>query len=146
MTEKTPDTQSAPSAISINAVLPVHDVELSARFFEKVGFSRDSEVSEDPADPSTPLGFVIMKNDKCQLMVQSIKSIQNDAPTMLAEGATTTLLFIIVENLDAVVTALAGEPVFMERRKTFYGADEIGITSPGGHKITFAEFSEEAAE
>ncbi len=138
--------QFTPSAVSVNAVLPVHDVEHGARFFEKVGFSRDSEVSEDPADPSTPLGFVIMKNDTCQLMLQSCKSIQNDAPTMLADGDTTTLLFVIVENLDAVIEALDGEPVFMERRQTFYGADEIGITSPGGHKITFAEFDEEPAE
>lgn len=135
--------QTTPSAVSVNAVLPVHNVEHEARFFEKAGFIRDSEVSEDPADPSTPLGFVIMKNDACQLMLQSFKSIQNDAPTMLADGDTTTLLFVIVANLDAVISALAGEPEFMERRKTFYGADEIGITSPGGHKITFAEFSEE---
>ena len=135
-------TTKGPTAIGVNAVLPVHDVERSARFFEKVGFCRDSEVSEDPADPSTPLGFVIMKNDTCQLMLQSYKSIQNDAPSMLADGDTTTLLFIIVENLDAVVDALKGEPVFMERRKTFYGAEEIGITSPGGHKITFAELGE----
>lgn len=138
------NTNSKPSAVGVNAVLPVHDVEQSARFFEKVGFARDSEVSEDPTDPSTPLGFVIMKNDACQLMLQSFKSIQNDAPTMLADGDTTTLLFIIVENLDAVVEALDGEPVFMERRTTFYGSDEIGITSPGGHKITFAEFGEAA--
>lgn len=135
--------QPIPSAVSVNAVLPVHDVEHEARFFEKAGFVRDSEVSEDPADPSTPLGFVIMKNDACQLMLQSFKSIQNDAPTMLADGDTTTLLFVIVENLDAAIGALDGEPVFLERRQTFYGADEIGITSPGGHKITFAEFGEE---
>lgn len=135
-------TTKEPTAIGVNAVLPVHDVERSARFFEKVGFARDSEVSEDPTDSSTPLGFVIMKNDTCQLMLQSYKSIQNDAPSMVAEGDTTTLLFIIVENLDAVVEALRGEPVFMDRRKTFYGADEIGITSPGGHKITFAEFGD----
>lgn len=136
------NTNSKPSAVGVNAVLPVHSVEPEAGFFEKVGFGRDSEVSEDPTDPSTPLGFVIMKNDTCQLMLQSYKSIRNDAPTMLADGDTTTLLFIIVENLDAVVEALAGEPVFMERRTTFYGSDEIGITSPGGHKITFAEFGE----
>lgn len=137
-------TQSKPSAVGVNAVLPVHDVEREAGFFEKVGFSRDSEVSEDPSDPSTPLGFVIMKNDACQLMLQSFKSIENDAPTMLAKSDTTTLLFIIAENLDAVVQALDGESVFMARRKTFYRSDEIGITSPGGHKITFAEFGDAA--
>lgn len=139
------NTNSTPHAVGVNAILPVHDVDRTASFFEKVGFSRDSEVSEDPTDPTTPLGFVIMKNDVCQLMLQSFKSIQNDAPEMLSGGDTTTLLFIIVENLDAVVDALDGEPVFLARRKTFYGAEEIGITSPGGHKITFAEFGEEAA-
>ena len=135
-----------PKAIAVNAVLPVQDAEQLARFFEKAGFVRNSEISEDPADPSTPLGFVIMKNDLCQLMIQSIKSIQNDAPEMLPEGGSTAFLFIIVENLDAVIAAMEGEPVFMERRQTFYGSDEVGYTSPGDHKITFAEFAEDAQE
>lgn len=135
-------TNIIPDITKITAVLPVTDVEASAVFFEKIGFSRESEVSEDPMDPSTPLGFVIMMNGKTQVMFQSFKSIENDAPEILSENTATAFLFLEVSDLDSVIMALANEPVFMERRKTFYGADEIGITGPGGHKFTFAQFDQ----
>ncbi len=131
---------SAPNVTTITALLPVEIVEPNAIFFEKIGFSRTSEVSEDPSDPSTPLGFVIMVSGKTQVMLQSVQSIKNDAPEMIPEGGTTSFLFIEVNDLDAVINSLKDYPVFMERRTTFYGSEEIGITSPGGHKVTFAKF------
>jgi len=128
------------SVTTITAVLPVETVEPNAVFFEKIGFSRESEVSEDPSDPSTPLGFVIMVCGSTQVMLQSIQSIQNDAPEMLAESDATAFLFIEVNDLEAIIDNLKDYPVFMERRTTFYGSEEIGITCPGGHNVTFAKF------
>ena len=129
----------------ITALLPVNDVEACAAFFEKINFHRTNEVSEDPADPSTPLGFVIMENGKAQIMFQSITSIRNDDENMLSDGDTTAMVFLEVSDLERVITALKGHPVFMERRETFYGSKEIGIEGPGGHKFTFAQFNRESA-
>lgn len=133
-------TNQTPNVTTITAVLPVETVEPNAVFFEKIGFNRESEVSEDPTDPSTPLGFVIMISDSTQVMLQSIQSIQNDAPEMIPSGGSASFLFIEVNDLDAIISSLKGYPVFMERRKTFYGSEEIGVTCPGGHKVTFAKF------
>ena len=134
--------ENSPSNVtSITALLPVETVEPNAIFFEKIGFSRTNEVSENPSDPSTPLGFVIMVSGKTQVMLQSIQSIKNDAPELIPEGDTTSFLFVEVNDLDAVTNSLKGYPVFMERRTTFYGSEEIGITAPGGHKMTFAKFN-----
>lgn len=125
----------------ITAVLPVISVEPSAVFLEKIGFQRESEVPETPTDPTTPLGFVIMTSGDTQIMLQSVQSIQNDAPELLAGARPTTFLFMEVDDLDKIIAALDGYPVFMERRETFYGSKEIGIEDPSGHKYTFAQFN-----
>ena len=133
--------ENSPSNITtITALLPVETVEVNAVFFEKIGFSRTSEVSEDPSDPSTPLGFVIMVSGKTQVMLQSIQSIKNDAPEMIPDGGTTSFLFIEVTDLEAVINSLKDYSIYMARRTTFYGSEEIGIATPGGHKMTFAKF------
>jgi hypothetical protein len=43
----------------------------------------------------------------------------------------------------AVEQALAGEPVILPRRQTFYGSTEIGYREPGGHHVVFAGFPAE---
>lgn len=134
-------TSSASSITKITSVLPVDTVEPNAAFFEKIGFRRESEVSQDPSDPTTPLGFVIMISGDTQVMLQSIQSIRNDAPEMLPEGNATAFLFIEVTDLEAIIQNLKGYPVFMKQRTTFYGSEEIGITCPGGHNVTFAKFN-----
>lgn len=124
----------------VTALLPVPNTDKAAVFMEKIGFQRTSEVSEDPNDPSTPLGFVIMVKEDMQVMLQSIASIRIDDEGLMPQSGSQSFLFIEVKDLEALISALAGYPVFMERRKTFYGSDEIGIVAPGGHKITFAQF------
>lgn len=129
-----------PEVSRVTALLPVPDTNEAAMFMEKVGFERTSEVSENPNDPSTPLGFVIMVKADMQVMLQSIASIRNDDEGLLPQSGSQSFLFIEVKDLEALISALKDYPVFMERRKTFYGSDEIGIVAPGGHKITFAQF------
>jgi hypothetical protein len=34
---------------------------------------------------------------------------------------------------------VAGAPVVVPRRKTFYGMEEIGVREPGGNSVTFAQ-------
>jgi hypothetical protein len=50
-------------------------------------------------------------------------------------------LFITVDNLDQVATALAGAPVVKPRHKTFYGSSEMYVREPGGNTVGFAQFT-----
>ena len=49
-----------------------------------------------------------------------------------------SVLFIEVEDLDAVIELLGGAPVLQPRRTTFYGMEEIAVREPAGNAVTFA--------
>jgi len=70
-------------------------------------------------------------------MYQSRASVQKDVPA-LADMPSCTALYIEVDDLDAVLKQLGEAPVVIERRKTFYGADELGVREPGGNVVTFS--------
>lgn len=127
---------------SITAVLPVERIEPSVVFFKKIGFLTESEVPE-----GDHLGFVILKHGTTQLMYQTYASIAGDSDGFadIQKGAPTSI-YIVVDDINAVEKALAGEAITIPRRKTFYGAEEIGYREPGGHLITFAKFAEQATE
>ena len=57
---------------------------------------------------------------------------------MAPGGEATTFLFVEVADLDAVERAVAGAPITMARRKTFYGMRETMVREPGGNLICFA--------
>lgn len=129
-----------PSLKKITAVLPVPSVEDSLPFWEAVGMARTVEVPHGDA-----LGFVILAGHGVELMLQSHLSIADDMPSLAGEAIDAkTLLFIEVEDIDAIARALAGQPLAFERRTTFYGATEVGYRTPGGHVVTFAQFGGEA--
>jgi len=129
-----------PSLKKITAVLPVASVEASLPFWEAVGLARTVEVPHGDV-----LGFVILAGHGLELMLQSHASIADDVPAIAAEAADgKTLLFIEVEDIDAIERALAGQPLAFPRRTTFYGATEVGYREPGGHVVTFAQFGGEA--
>ena len=131
--------EQTPMIQTITTILPVENIEPSIAFWEAIGFSRNEEVPE--ADGSDKLGFIIFKSGKTEVMYQTFVSMRGDYDPFSGETtASPTLLFITVADLDAVINALAAYPVTMERRNTFYGADEIGYREPGGHSITFAQF------
>lgn len=64
--------------------------------------------------------------------------MQQDVPA-LAELPSSSFLYLEVDDLDAVVPKLAGAPVIVSRRKTFYGADELGVREPGGNVVLFSQ-------
>jgi uncharacterized glyoxalase superfamily protein PhnB len=51
-------------------------------------------------------------------------------------------VFVKVSDIAKVEAQLAGLPLIMPRRVTFYGATEIAIQDPAGHLITFAQFKD----
>ena len=47
-------------------------------------------------------------------------------------------LYLDVEDLDAVAAAMGDVAPVVPRRRTFYGADEIGWREPVGHLVLFS--------
>ncbi len=123
--------------LSITAVLPVERIEPSIEFFTKIGFTTDQAVPE-----GDHLGFVIVKHGETQLMYQTYSSIEEDVGSLgdIQKGAPSNI-YIVVNNINTIEAALSGYDITIPHRTTFYGAEEIGYREPGGHLITFAEFS-----
>jgi len=102
---------------------------------ERLGWTKTVEVPEGDR-----LGFVILEKDGVEVMYQTWASIENDLGTRPVRPAGTSVgLFIEVSDLDEVERQIAGEPVVLPRRRTFYGMDEIGIREAGGHTMVFAQ-------
>jgi hypothetical protein len=120
-------------------VLFVDRVEATRDFFMKVGFTVLFDVPEQGAEGR--LGFVGLEKDGVQVMVET-RGNANEGQAMreITRQSRGAVVFIEVDNLDAVIAALASEPALVERHKTFYGADEITFMEPGGNVVTFARF------
>ena len=117
-------------------VLFVDRVEPTSDFFTKLGFTVMFDVPE-----GDHLGFAGLERDGVQVMVETRGNANEGAAlreiTRQSRGA---VVFIEVDNLDAVIAALATERAIVERHQTFYGADEISFMEPGGNVVTFARF------
>jgi uncharacterized glyoxalase superfamily protein PhnB len=73
-------------------------------------------------------------------MYQTFASVEKDNAQLAKDMRRgPTFLYVEVDDLDAVITALKGVPVVMPVRTTFYGAKEIGVKDAAGHFITFAQ-------
>jgi len=121
----------------LTPVLFVAEIEPCAQFWtEKLGFQKTAEVPE-----GNKLGFVMLQKGNVELMYQSYASAEKDSPTIgqIARKGP-TFLYIEVEDLEGIKSAVKGSEVVMNERTTFYGAREIGIKDPGGHYLTFAQF------
>ncbi len=74
-------------------------------------------------------------------MYQSFASVEKDMPaiqSVVRQGP--TFLYVEVDDLDTVISAVKGAEVYMPVRTTFYGAKEIGVKDPARHYVTFAQF------
>ncbi len=127
---------SHPVLRSCTPLLAVEAIEPSLPFWEGLGFTASQQVTHGEG-----LGFVILTQGPVELMLQTHGSIADD-DAELAAGLSdaTSQLFVRVADLDAVIVSLGDAEVIMARRKTFYGSMEIGVRTPGGHQVTFAQF------
>ncbi len=125
--------------LKVTTVLIVDAIEPSLEFWEnRLGFTRTAEVPHEGR-----IGFVILEKDGVELMYQTEDSVKADIATVKGEiGGTSASLYMEVSDLDAVEKALAGYPVAMARRTTFYGMHEFGVREPGGHWVSFAQRGE----
>ena len=121
----------------LTPVLVVDAIEPCLPFWiERLGFEKTVEVPEGDA-----LAFVILVKDGIEVMYQSRASVEHDIPGVLAGGggSQSTCLFLEVEDVAAIETAMRGVEVVVPRRQTFYGMDEIGVREPGGSVVMFAQ-------
>jgi len=124
----------------VTPVLAVEKIEPVVAFWSALGFEKKFDVKDGDV-----LGFAAFGKGDVEIMYQTFSSLKKDAPAA-AQANGPTLLYIEVDDLNSIERALPKEAVFLPRRKTFYGADEIGFREPGGHLILFAQFAAQAAE
>jgi uncharacterized glyoxalase superfamily protein PhnB len=119
----------------LSPVLVVDAIEPRLSFWvDRLGFTRIAEVPE-----GNRLGFVILQKDGIEVMYQSRESVRKDIPAMADVPAGGTTLYIDVADVAAVERAVEGVEIVVPRRKTFYGADEIGVREPGGNAVIFGQ-------
>jgi hypothetical protein len=122
---------------SATPVLFVDRVEPTRDFFLKAGFSVMFDVPE-----GDHLGFVGLTRDGVQVMVETRGNANEKKPFQdLTRESRRAVLFIEVDDVDAVIAALAGAKVVADRHTTFYQADELTYEEPGGNLVTFAKIT-----
>ncbi len=120
---------------SLTPILLVDAIEPCLDFWMRLGFEVMVQVPEGDA-----IGFVILKNGPVEVMYQTRASVAKDIPSM-TEFPSSSILYIHVTNLDEIISAVAGAPVLISKRTTFYGATEYAVREPGGSAVSFSEVS-----
>jgi uncharacterized glyoxalase superfamily protein PhnB len=132
----------------ITANIIVSNVNEILDFYEKIlGFSLVMAVPEGSQqvvtarDAATPLGFVIIRRDDVELMLQSRKSLAKELPSLASSPVGTSFtLYIQVDDIEALYKGIKDKAVIIEDlHTTFYGAREFCIRDSGGHVLTFAK-------
>ena len=120
---------------SLTPVLLVEAIEPVLAFWvDKLGFKKTVEVPHEKK-----LGFVILERDAVKVMYQTRASVSADIPPLAGSPQRGSFLYIDVDDLDAIATALKGVTPVIPRRKTFYGAEELIVRDPAGNVVTFAQ-------
>ena len=119
----------------ITPVLFVKEIEPVLPFWvDKLGFTKTIEVPH-----GNKIGFVALQKESTEVMYQSYASVADDMPLIAETRKGPTFLYIEVDNLDAVLSALKDSKIVQPERTAFYGMREVGFQEPGGHYVTFAQ-------
>ena len=120
----------------ITPVLFVNAIEPILPFWvDRLGFAKTIEVPH-----GDKLGFVALQHGQTEIMYQTFASLSDDMPQILeAAKKGPTFLYIEVDNLDFVLSALKNSKITQPERTAFYGMREVGYQDPVGHYITFAQ-------
>jgi hypothetical protein len=119
----------------ITPVLFVEEIETVLPFWvDKLGFTKTIEVPH-----GSKIGFVALQKGDTEVMYQSYASVADDMPLLAQTRKGPTFLYIEVDNLDAVLSALKDSKIVQPERTAFYGMREVGFQEPGGHYVTFAQ-------
>lgn len=123
----------------LSPVLVLDAIEPALPFFrDRLGFQVLASVPLAEGKPE--LGFAILQRDAVEIMLQTRASVRGDVPA-LADEPNRATLFVEVADVAAIERAVRGCEIVVPRRRTFYGADEVGVRGPGGHVLVFAQMS-----
>jgi len=120
----------------VTPVLAVDDIEPVIPFWAELGFA--------PVNPSYEDGELIymgFNKDGLEIHYQLASRFERDMRASsggLSGG--TSLVYMMVNNLDAIIERLGGAEIVIPRRKTEWGSDEIYVKEPGGNIIGFGAF------
>jgi uncharacterized glyoxalase superfamily protein PhnB len=133
------DAQEKGKLMTVNKITPIlfaEELEPCLKFWgDRLGFEKTIEVPE-----GNKLAFAILQKGAIELMYQTYASAEKDVSMVSPEVRKgPSFLYVEVDNLDPIISAMKGAEVVMPVRTTFYGAKEIGIKDPAGHIITFAQ-------
>jgi uncharacterized glyoxalase superfamily protein PhnB len=120
----------------ITAVLFVKEIEPILPFWvDRLGFTKTIEVPH-----GDKLGFVAFQHGPSEIMYQTFASLGHDMPLILdAAKKGPTFLYIEVDDLDFILSALKNSKIVQLERTAFYGMREVGFQDPAGHYLTFAQ-------
>lgn len=121
----------------LSPVLVLDAIEPALPFFrDRLGFQVLATVPL--REGTTTLGFAMLQRDAVEIMLQTRDSMRADVPTLAGEENRATLC-VDVADIAAIERAVHGCEIVVPRRRTSYGADEIGVRAPGGHVFLFAQ-------
>lgn len=119
----------------LSPILPVETIESVLPFWTALGFEETGRVPEEG-----PAIFAMLEKDGVEVMFQTFGAFEEDLDRLGDIPRGGSLLYLEVDDLDAVEAVLDNADVLIPRRRMFYGADELVVREPGGHVVTFAEF------
>ncbi|HKW39921.1 MAG TPA: hypothetical protein VJN39_01605 [Gemmatimonadales bacterium] len=120
----------------LTPVLMVDAIEPCLEFWiKRLGWTQIAAVPEGDR-----LGFVILAKDSVELMYQTWASVEKDFGRAVPRPRGASVgLFLEVSDIGAIEAQIKGLPRAVERRRTSYGMDEVGVLEPGGHTVVFAQ-------
>ena len=120
----------------MTANLYTDDVAACVHFWvDRLHFEKLMEVPD-----GTKLAFAALQKGDLELMYGSYSSLDKDLVTAHAYARGTSFLFLEVEDVESVFSAMADAPLVAPIHTTFYGSTEFTVKDPAGHLITFAQF------
>ncbi|MEI9919195.1 MAG: VOC family protein [Bacteroidota bacterium] len=122
---------------SLSPNLIADSVNASVDFYTKnLGFTLAASVPE-----TGTYDWAMIQRDGVTLMFQSLKSLQEDMPSLkLDKKGSLGTFFIKMNGIEELYNSVKGKlDIALEWRVTFYGMKEFGIKDPDGYYMVFAE-------
>jgi len=119
-----------------------HVDDCSDFYTRRLGFEQTIAVpAQQPGETGSQ--FVALGSGDHELMFQSFRSAEDDAPGAVARANPPSfMLYVEVRNLDEAIERMRGLEPAISRRQTPYGSEEIGFRDPCGTVVVLAEFPE----
>ncbi len=122
-----------PAVPTLTPILVAEEIEACADFWStRLGYAKTVEIPHGGR-----LGFVILEKDGAEIMYESPAVLATDLPQLAGLG-TRALLYVEVENLEEIESAMAGLEPVVPMRQTSYGAAELAYADPAGNVIIFS--------